>query len=172
MKSSLFAIALLLPGLACAKFTVKSSSFKGVKMIPEEHAFNGFGCKGENVSPALEWSGAPKETRSFAVTVFDPDAPTGSGWWHWTIVNIPPTVTKIEEGTVPEGATEGRTDYGKPGWGGPCPPKGETHNYVFTVHALKTDKLDITPESSGASVGFMVNANSIGSAKMTIKYSR
>lgn len=172
MKITTLPFLLLLPSLAFAEFTLKSSSFKGTKMIPQKHAFNSFGCAGENISPALEWSAAPKGTKSFAIMVFDPDAPTGSGWWHWTVVNIPASVLKIDEGKVPEGAVEGRTDYGKPGWGGPCPPKGETHNYVFTVYALKTEKLDINSESSGAMVGFQVNANSLGQTKMTIKYAR
>ncbi|WPU64141.1 YbhB/YbcL family Raf kinase inhibitor-like protein [Peredibacter starrii] len=161
-----------------AGFTLKTSSFDAKKPLPMKQVFNGFGCTGENISPALEWSGAPKDTKSFAITVYDPDAPTGSGWWHWTVVNIPATVTKIEEGAsnnkkLPEGSIEGRTDYGKPGFGGACPPPGDKpHRYIFTVYALKTDKLDVNAESSGALVGFNLNANSLGKATFTVKYGR
>jgi Raf kinase inhibitor-like YbhB/YbcL family protein len=166
-----------LPALA-APFAVKSPSLDGKKPFPARHIFNGFGCTGENVSPALEWSGAPAGTKSFAVTVYDPDAPTGSGWWHWTVVNIPGSVTKLAEGAsaakaLPPGATEGRTDFGSPGYGGACPPAGDKpHRYVFTVHALKTEKLDVNPESSGALVGFYVNANTLAKASFTVKFGR
>lgn len=161
-----------------AGFTLKTTSFDPKKPLPNKQVFNGFGCAGENISPALEWSGAPKDTKSFAVTVYDPDAPTGSGWWHWTVVNIPATVTKIEEGAsnnkkLPEGAVEGRTDFGKPGFGGACPPVGDKpHRYIFTVYALKTDKLDVNAEASGAMVGFNLNANALGKATFTVKYGR
>lgn len=171
-------ILLLTQSVMAANFTLKSSSLDPKRPLPMKHVFNGFGCTGENVSPALEWSGAPKDTKSFAITVYDPDAPTGSGWWHWTVVNIPATVTKLEEGAsgmkkLPEGAVEGRTDFGKPGWGGACPPTGDKpHRYIFTVHALKTDKLQVDNEASGAMVGFNVNANSIGKASFTVKFGR
>lgn len=161
-----------------AGFTLKTTTFDPKKPLPMKQVFNGFGCSGENISPALEWSGAPKDTKSFAITVYDPDAPTGSGWWHWTVVNIPATVTKIEEGAsnnkkLPEGAVEGRTDFGKPGFGGACPPVGDKpHRYIFTVYALKTDKLDVNAEASGAMVGFNLNANSLGKATFTVKYGR
>lgn len=161
-----------------AGFTLKTTSFDAKKPLPMKQVFNGFGCSGENISPALEWSGAPKDAKSFAITVYDPDAPTGSGWWHWTVVNIPATVTKIEEGAsnnqkLPAGAVEGRTDFGKPGFGGACPPVGDKpHRYIFTVYALKTDKLDVNAEASGAMVGFNLNANSLGKATFTVKYGR
>jgi Raf kinase inhibitor-like YbhB/YbcL family protein len=161
-----------------AAFTLKTTSFDVKKPLPNKHVFNGFGCSGENVSPALEWSGAPKDTKSFAVTVYDPDAPTGSGWWHWTLVNIPANVTKIEEGAsgakkLPAGSVEGRTDFGAPGYGGSCPPQGDKpHRYIFTVYALKVEKLDINGEASGAMVGFNLNANSLGKASFTVKYGR
>ena len=160
-----------------ATFTLKTSSFDPSKPLPMKHVFNGFGCTGENISPALEWSGAPKGTKSFAVTVYDPDAPTGSGWWHWTVVNIPASVSQLKEGAsskgLPEGAVEGRTDYGKAGYGGACPPPGaKPHRYIFTVHALKTDKLDINSESSGALTGYNINGNSLGKASFTVKFGR
>lgn len=161
-----------------AGFTLKTTSFDAKKPLPNQHVFNGFGCSGENVSPSLEWSGAPKDTKSFAITVYDPDAPTGSGWWHWTVVNIPSNVMTIEEGAsgskkLPAGSVEGRTDFGSAGYGGACPPPGDKpHRYIFTVYALKTDKLDINNEASGAMVGFNLNANSLGKASFTVKYGR
>ncbi len=159
--------------LAAGKFTLTTDSFKTTEMMPNKHVFNGFGCSGENVSPSLSWTNAPAGTKSFAVTVYDPDAPTGSGWWHWTVVNIPATVMKIEEGKIPAGAVEGRTDFGKAGWGGACPPQGDKpHRYIFTVFALKTDKLDVNADSSGALAGFMINGNSLGKASFTVKYGR
>lgn len=179
MKYLMSAFLLLSSALGwSAEFKLTTSSFDPKKPLPNKHVFNGFGCAGENISPALEWSGAPKGTKSFAITVYDPDAPTGSGWWHWTLVNIPANVTKIEEGAsnkknFPAGAVEGRTDYGKPGFGGACPPPGDKpHRYIFTVYALKTDKIDVNGEASGALVGFNLNANSLGKASFTVKYGR
>lgn len=178
MKKIIAVTFLLLTQVAFAGFTVKTSSFDIKKPLPNKHVFNGFGCSGENVSPALEWSGAPKDTKSFAVTVYDPDAPTGSGWWHWTVVNIPANVMMLEEGAsgakkLPAGSVEGRTDFGSAGYGGACPPQGDKpHRYIFTVYALKTDKLDINNEASGAMVGFNLNANSLGKATFTVKYGR
>lgn len=178
MKKIIIVTILLLTQGAFAGFTLKTNSFDAKKPLPNKHVFNGFGCAGENVSPSLEWSGAPKDTKSFAVTVYDPDAPTGSGWWHWTVVNIPANVTMIEEGAsgakkLPAGSIEGRTDFGSAGYGGACPPQGhKPHRYIFTVYALKADKLDINNEASGAMVGFNLNANSIEKASFTVKYGR
>jgi Raf kinase inhibitor-like YbhB/YbcL family protein len=140
--------------------------------------FNGMDCKGGNVSPALSWSGAPQGTRSFVVTVYDPDAPTGSGFWHWVVANIPATVTSIPTGAsktskMPAGSLETRTDFGAPGYGGPCPPAGDPpHRYVFTVFALKIDKIDVTADAGGALVGFNTRANAIGAATFTAKHGR
>jgi Raf kinase inhibitor-like YbhB/YbcL family protein len=168
------------PASAQAKFTLSSPTLKDGGTIGPDQVFNGFGCTGKNVSPALKWSGAPAGTKSFALTVYDPDAPTGSGWWHWTVVNIPAAVTSIPAGAgstapagLPAGAVQGRTDFGKPGWGGPCPPAGDKpHHYVFTVWALKVDKVDLNGESSGAMVGFNARGNSLGSATLTALYGR
>jgi len=162
----------LIPTFSLA-FTLDSSSVKDREKMPMKHVFNGMGCKGENISPALEWKDAPKGTKSFVLNVYDPDAPTGSGWWHWTVANIDASQSKIEEGKIPAGAVEGRTDFGKAGYGGPCPPVGNgVHRYIFTLYAMKTDKIDINAESSGAMVGFYANANNLGKASFTVKYSR
>ena len=167
------------PALAAGKFTLKSTTLKPNGNLPDKNVFNGMGCTGENVSPDLQWTDAPKDTKSFVVTVYDPDAPTGSGWWHWTVYNIPATATDLKEGAgsgkgeLPEGAAQGRTDFGAAGYGGACPPEGDKpHKYVFTVYALKTDKIDIPADASAAMLGFMTNANKLASATFTVKYAR
>jgi Raf kinase inhibitor-like YbhB/YbcL family protein len=158
-----------------------SPDIKPNGMIAEEQVFNGFGCSGKNVSPALSWSGAPKGTKSFALLVHDPDAPTGgAGWWHWLVVNIPANVSELKKdagkadgANLPPGAQQVTTDFGSPGWGGPCPPTGDKpHRYNFTVHALKLEKLDVPKGAAASLVGFMVSANSIGKATLTAKYGR
>ena len=146
--------------------------------MPKSFEFNGFGCSGDNQSPALRWSGAPADARSFAVTCYDPDAPTGSGWWHWSVVNIPATVTELPRNAgaegganLPKGASHVRIDYGVAAWGGPCPPPGDKpHRYIFTVHALGTDKLELPPDATAALAGFMINANTLGKASFTALY--
>ena len=163
-----------------AGFTLTRSDIKPNAMIDKRFEANVFGCSGQNKSPALKWSGAPKDAKSFAVTMYDPDAPTGSGWWHWSVINIPATTTELPANAgavgganLPKGASNVRIDYGVAGWGGTCPPQGDKpHRYVFTVFALKTDKLDIPADATAALAGFMVNANSLGKASFTAKYGR
>ncbi|MCC7009848.1 MAG: YbhB/YbcL family Raf kinase inhibitor-like protein [Acidobacteria bacterium] len=157
-------------------FHVTSADVKNGAFAPAQ-IYNGFGCTGGNVSPQLSWTGAPRDTRSFVVTVYDPDAPTGSGFWHWVVIDIPASVTSLptgaSRGKLPAGAIETRTDFGAPGYGGPCPPAGDKpHRYVFTVHALKADRLDLDAQASGALVGFNVHMNSLGSATFTARYGR
>jgi Raf kinase inhibitor-like YbhB/YbcL family protein len=159
--------------LSAGNFTLQSSDLKGQLTVEEE--FNGFGCTGKNISPELSWSNAPKGTKSFALTVYDPDAPTGSGWWHWIVVNIPANVNHIAKGatTLPKGAIETKTDYGKAGFGGACPPKGDKpHEYRFTIHALDVEKLDVNAESDSAMVGFMINQHTIQKATIVSYYQR
>jgi Raf kinase inhibitor-like YbhB/YbcL family protein len=181
MKHTLLASALV--GAAslshAAGFTLSSPDIKANALIPQSFEYNGFGCAGENKSPALKWSGAPKNTKAFAVTVYDPDAPTGSGWWHWMVINIPADVTELASNAgaegganLPKGARHARIDYGVAGWGGVCPPPGDKpHRYIFTVHALK-DKLDVPADATAALTGFMINGNSLGKATFTAKYGR
>lgn len=161
-------------------FVLSSPTIKPNATLTEEQVFNGFGCSGKNQSPALKWTAGPKETKSYAITVYDPDAPTGSGWRHWVVYNIPANVTELAAGVgdstgrrLPSGAIQGRTDYGSHDFGGACPPQGDKpHRYIFTVHALKIEKIEVPADASAALIGFMINANSLGKASFTAKYSR
>jgi Raf kinase inhibitor-like YbhB/YbcL family protein len=136
------------------------------------------GCAGQNISPALNWSNPPEGTRSFAVTAYDPDAPTGSGWWHWVMYNIPASTTGLPAGAgnnrnAPRGSVQGNTDFGTRGYGGPCPPVGDKpHHYHFTVFALKVDRLDLPGNATAAMVGFNLNANKLATARVTGLYGR
>jgi Raf kinase inhibitor-like YbhB/YbcL family protein len=162
-------------------FELTSPDIKPNSTIGMKHVLNIMGCTGENISPALEWKNAPAGTKSFALLVHDPDAPTGgAGWWHWLVYNIPADVTSLPQGAgksdgsaMVKGAMQGTTDFGTPGWGGPCPPVGDKpHRYNFVLHALKVDKLDIPKGASASLVGFNVNANTIATAKLTATYGR
>ena len=164
-----------------AGFTLSSPDIKPNATIKDTHVFNGFGCTGGNVSPALEWKNAPKGSKSFALQVHDPDAPTGgSGWWHWVVINLPADTAKLAGGAgkadgsaLPAGAAQISTDFGGPGWGGPCPPVGDKpHRYHFTLHALKVEKLDLPQGATAALAGYMSNANSLGKARLTGTYGR
>jgi Raf kinase inhibitor-like YbhB/YbcL family protein len=165
---------------AAGTFSLKSTDVSAAKPIDNKFVFNSFGCSGENVSPALAWTGAPAATKSFAITVYDPAAPTGSGWWHWVVFNIPASTTSLPAGAgdakapkLPDGAVQGNTDFGTPGYGGPCPPKGDKpHPYTFTVFALDTDKLDIPAGGTAAFVGFNLHGHTLGKASFTAKYGR
>jgi Raf kinase inhibitor-like YbhB/YbcL family protein len=132
----------------------------------------GFGCAGGNQSPHLAWSDAPEGTESFVVTCFDPDAPTGSGFWHWLVVNIPADATELAPGSgsaggsLPDGALQTRTDFGQPGYGGPCPPQGDhPHRYLFTVHAVG-GPLQVAADTSAAVIGFQLNFNTLAKATL------
>jgi Raf kinase inhibitor-like YbhB/YbcL family protein len=146
-----------------------------------EQVFNGFGCTGQNVSPALAWTGAPAGTKSFALILHDPDAPTGvGGFTHWIAYNIPASATGLARGAgaadgkaLPAGAMQATTSFGAPGYGGPCPPAGDKpHRYVFTLYALNTDKVTLPPNATQALAGFTINGARIGSATFTAMYGR
>jgi Raf kinase inhibitor-like YbhB/YbcL family protein len=161
-------------------FKLNSPEIKANQSIPQRFEFNGFGCKGENKSPELRWSGAPKGTKSYAITMYDPDAPTGSGWWHWMIVNIPASTQHLPSDAgaensklIPPGALTIRSDFGTLAWGGVCPPPGDKpHRYTFTVHALSVDKLELPANASPALAGYMINANRLATASFTATYGR
>jgi hypothetical protein len=161
-------------------FSVTSPQLKPGGRLAQEQVLNGFGCEGNNISPALEWQNSPENTESYAVTVYDPDAPTGSGWWHWVIFNIPSEVTTLEEdagnqqsGLAPTGSVQSRTDFGTPGYGGACPPQGdEDHRYIFSVYALDTKKLDLDKNATAAMVGYFIRQHAIAKTQLTVLYSR
>jgi Raf kinase inhibitor-like YbhB/YbcL family protein len=159
-----------------------------------QFVLNGFGCSGGNVSPALVWSNVPAGTKSLALQIHDPDAPTGSGFWHWAVYDIPPTTTQLAQGagnsaaTLPTGAYGGNTDFmdtgatgGNGNYGGPCPPTGDApHHYHFTLYALAVDHVDaaggIPKTGTAALFSFVMNkglgTNLLGKASFTATYGR
>jgi len=159
-------------------FTLKSPDISG--QLSQQQVFAGFGCNGENISPQLFWENTPEGTKSFAVTVYDPDAPTGAGWWHWLIFNIPSDVTSlelnagdVESGLAPEGSVQSVTSFGQVGFGGACPPEGDPpHAYVFTVYALSVESLDLDANATPSLVGFYLNHNLLAKASLIAYYSR
>ena len=164
-------------------FTVVSDSFKDGDYLSKDHVLSesfGFGCAGGNKSPHLKWSGAPAGTKSFALTCYDPDAPTGSGFWHWVVVNIPASVTELAldagnpmSGKLPAGALMTRTELGLSGYLGPCPPEGDhPHRYLFTVFAVGVDRLGVTADTSPAVVGFNLHFNTLAKAEIMGLYKR
>lgn len=179
-----FLVALAIVALSDAShalasgFTLVSSDLGG--QLTEQQVFSGFGCQGQNISPALKWSNAPAGTKSFAVTVYDPDAPTGSGWWHWLVFNIPVEVSELPAGAggsnggpLPKGSIQGMTDFGKPQFGGACPPAGDkAHQYIFTVFALDEAKLSLDAQAAPAMVGFVLNQHAIAKASLIAYYQR
>ncbi len=178
---SLTAALLAVAALPAAAFDLRSPDLSANTSMAMAQVANGFGCTGGNVSPALNWSDPPAGTRSLAVTAYDPDAPTGSGWWHWLVFNLPASARSLPAGAgdaagsaLPTGAVQSRTDVGSPGYFGPCPPVGDKpHRYIFTVHALKVDALPmVTADSSGAMIGYFLTANSLGTASLTARFGR
>ena len=178
-----FCIAFLpLAAFAAGKFTLESVEIKPGGKIAEAQVYKGFGCEGGNVSPSLLWKNAPAGTKSFAITVYDPDAPTGSGWWHWVVFNIPPGTTSLPKGAgdvkkklMPKGAIQSRTDFGTAGYGGPCPPPGDKpHRYQITVFAVDVDKLPNAKNdaASAALAGFDLGSHTLAKATLTGLYGR
>jgi len=164
---------------AFAEMTLVSADVVEGQSLMADQILAGFGCDGGNLAPALSWNGAPEGTKSFVVTAFDPDAPTGSGWWHWSVFNIPANVTRLEEGSgtealpLPAGAIAARNDFSQNAYGGACPPEGGgQHRYVFTVYAMPQDGLPLDETASGAIVGFYANVASLARASITAVYGR
>lgn len=161
-------------------FQLSSTDIKAGETLSSKHVFSGFGCKGDNASPQLSWKNPPKGTKSFAVTAYDPDAPTGSGWWHWQVVNIPSSVSSLpthagnaNNKTLPKGSQQMKNDYSQNSFGGACPPKGHgAHRYQFTVYALSVETLELPKQPSAALVGYMIKANALGSASLEALYER
>ena len=179
VKSIAFAACLFSAGAAMAeeRFVLRSPDIADGRQLASAQVLKGFGCDGGNQSPALSWDNPPAGTKSFVVTAYDPDAPTGSGWWHWVVFNLPAETRGLAAGVgpsaaVPGGTVQSRTDFGAPGFGGACPPPGPAHRYIFKVTALKVDKLELDANASAALVGFMAGANALGSASITATYGR
>lgn len=158
------------------EFTLTSADITDGETLPLDHVYHGAG--GGNLSPHLAWSGFPAETKGFAVTVFDPDAPTGSGWWHWIVADLPADVTELPRNAgvvgdagLPEGASHLRNDYSEFDYGGAAPPPGDHyHRYYFTVYALDTDDLGLTPQTSAAVASFTINAHALARAHLVATF--
>jgi Raf kinase inhibitor-like YbhB/YbcL family protein len=173
MKKLLLLLALGTAWLYAEGFTL-SSDVQG--QLGKKQEFNGFGCNGQNVSPKLTWKNPPKGTKSFAVTVYDPDAPTGSGWWHWVVFDIPKSTRELQEGfgnKMHKGIIQSMTDFGTKGFGGACPPVGDKmHKYEFTVYALDVEKLGLKEDAGRAVVGYYLNGHTLGKATVSMYYQR
>ena len=175
MKHIGLSIALLAFSAHSYALELTSNDINEGQLMSSKFEYNGMGCSGGNLSPQLSWKNAPKGTKSFAITAFDPDAPTGSGWWHWTVLNIPADITSVAQGASGKVniGLETRTDYGKPGYGGVCPPEGDgMHRYQFTIWALPEAKIDLPSDISPAVVGFTLNKMAIDKAVLTATYVR
>ncbi|MBN8686150.1 MAG: YbhB/YbcL family Raf kinase inhibitor-like protein [Chitinophagales bacterium] len=177
MKSLLLTIALFVSIVLQAQtFTLRSDELGGQASLRQ--AANIFGCKGENSSPQLYWVNIPEGTQSFAVTIFDESAPTGSGWWHWLIFDIDKSVRELKSGAgnplnnvSPAQAIQSKTDFGSAGYGGPCPPPGSgIHRYVITLYALKVSKLGLTADANPALVGYNLEQNVIQKTSLVFYY--
>ena len=181
IKKIIFTTLLIISSLTVISqntFTLSSKNLGGEATLKEE--FNGFGCIGKNESPQLSWKNAPEGTRSFAITMYDPDAPTGSGWWHWVVFDIPKSTTELVANAgdiklelTPEGTIQSITNYGSQGYGGPCPPKGHgLHQYIITVYALKTDTLGLDKNTNPAIVGYYLWNNTLAKASLITYYKK
>jgi Raf kinase inhibitor-like YbhB/YbcL family protein len=181
VRFSLAVTALAASISGAAAFDLSSPDIKAGSAIPQPFSFNGFGCTGQNISPALAWRDPPADTKSFAVFVHDPDAKTGgAGFWHWVAIDIPAATRALPQGAgdiagkaLPAGARQIASDFGTRNWGGPCPPSGDAaHSYIFTVYALKVAKLELPENPTASLTGFMTNMNAIASATFTASYGR
>jgi Raf kinase inhibitor-like YbhB/YbcL family protein len=178
--AALFGMAVAMASQA-SDFVLTSPDARLVASVPEKYTAKAFGCSGGNVSPALSWHGAPAGTKSFVLTLFDPDErSTPSGWWHWVLYDLPPSTDHLSEGAgalsgkaLPAGAQQGRSDLGEDAYHGPCPAAGDPpHRYVFTLYALDVAKLPVTPESSGGMVTSVVQDHLLGKTVFVAHYGR
>ncbi len=176
LAASLFAFVLMTGSAQAADFSISSPDLVDGGTLRAAQLANTFGCAGENVSPSLNWSDAPEGTKSFVVSLYDPDAPTGSGFWHWVMFDIPP----IPRPAVGHHGNRRRAARRHPepggcrlsGFLGACPPEGQTHRYVLTVTALDVETLGLDADASGALIGFMTRAHSLATASVTVRYGR
>ncbi|MBN3494335.1 YbhB/YbcL family Raf kinase inhibitor-like protein [Vibrio neptunius] len=177
MKATTLALmttGLMLSGNTFA-FVLTSQDIQEGYPMEKTFEFSGWGCSGDNLSPQLSWNNAPKGTKSFAITAYDPDAPTESGFWHWIALDIPASVNQLPRGADISklGGLETRIDYGTKGFGGACPPVGDgMHRYQFTVWALPKAKLELGEDTPAAVVGFTLNSIAIAKTTLTATYTR
>jgi len=176
---TIFSLFIVSATAAADTFSLRSKDILHGDFMKKTQEFQGFGCSDGNLFPQLSWSNAPEGTEAYAVITYDPDAPTGSGWWHWQLVNISKNVTSLPTGAgdankslAPKGSTQISNDYGIAGFGGACPPEGHgAHRYQFTVHAL-SKKLELPENASAALTGYMINAHSLGSSTIEALFKR
>jgi Raf kinase inhibitor-like YbhB/YbcL family protein len=172
MKKIVLSMVFCASVMFAQNFTLKSSELQG--QLTLKHVFNGFGCSGENISPQLSWQNAPKDTKSFAITVYDPDAPTGSGWWHWVVFNISKDTFILPSGfgnSESQEVIQSLTDFGTTGFGGACPPiNDKAHRYIFTVYALDIENIGLDKNANPALVGFYLNAHTLAKASLISYY--
>ncbi|WP_419206623.1 YbhB/YbcL family Raf kinase inhibitor-like protein [Photobacterium leiognathi] len=175
IKQVVAAVLLAAPAfMSHAAMTLTSQDITNDYTLQNQQLFNQWGCTGSNVSPQLSWKGVPEGTKSFAVTMYDPDAPTGSGWWHWSVVNIPANVHSLAAGAgavggkdLPKGASMVTNDFGFKGFGGACPPpNSKPHNYEITVYALNTASIKLPENASPALAGYNILSHVIGKAQL------
>lgn len=166
------------PAFAQSAFTLTSKDFVPGKPIGSQNVYDHGGCNGKNASPELKWAGAPAGTKSFAVTMFDPDAPGPAGWWHWAVAEIPADIHELPSNASASGflkrnhAVEANNDFGTLGYGGPCPPEGQAHRYVVTVYALGTSDLRLTPGQPAPMFDHEIGTSILGKASITVTYGR
>ena len=187
LQTTTLGLAILLLALnasaarAANTFGLSSPAFSANGTIPHEYSYRGYGCDGDNLSPELHWSDVPKRTRGFALTIFDPDARHGQGWWHWIVFNLPGNVRSLPKdagaagnSSLPRPANQGLTDFQTSAYGGPCPPVGDApHHYIFTLYALDVPTLSqATEKTSGPELQAMIRAHVVAKAVLTGRYAR
>jgi Raf kinase inhibitor-like YbhB/YbcL family protein len=171
-------LATALPSAAESTMTLASATFAPGATIPLSAVYDRSGCTGQNISPELHWSGAPAGTKSFALAVFDPKAQQGVGWYHWLAFDIPAGVHGLRAGagngssTAPRGIIFGRNDFGEVGYGGPCPPVGETHPYQFTLYALNVAHLPVSHATTGMQLGDILRGHILAHATYDGRFGR
>lgn len=158
------------------KFLAYSPDIYEGREIRNNQVYNKYGCRGNNVSPQITWKNEPKNTKSFAITMYTKDANSGSGWWHWIIYNIPQNINVLLAGAsnnkslLPKGAVQGMNDYGENQYGGVCPPLNNKYEYTITVYALDIEELDLPKNSTPAMVVLNLNNHKIATTQIKSSY--